>query len=266
MTNRLIELEETFPGRTRPLLVISLVVGDPFREATRDYMEALVEGGADAIELFLPFSDPVYHGPVMRRASRRAMSEKVGWDDLEEMIADFRDDDAQTPVFVSSYVNRILARGERQCARGLAEAGADGLMVTDLPAEEAGSVADEIRDQQMVLVQTVAPTTTDDRFRRLADDARGMLVWTGHSGAEPAVDESEYTTRIEQFRRLSELPIVASMNIESGPEAARIAEPAHGVLVGSAVAWLIEGKGPGVAERLESFVADLRLHLDGVED
>lgn len=265
MTDRLDEIENLARGRDRPLLMISLVVGDPFVEATRDYMDALVAGGADLIELFLPFSDPVYHGPVMRRASRRAMSEKVGWEDLTELVADFRGEH-ETPIIVSSYANRVLARGESECARQLAEAGVDGVMVTDLPLEEAASFRSEVRDRQMTLIQTVAPTTTRRRFQRLVDDARGLLVWTGHSGAEPAVDEPEYVERINEFRRMSDLPIVASMNIESGPEAARIARPAHGVLVGSAVAWLIEGKGPGIEERLESFVADLRLHLDGVED
>lgn len=265
MTSRLISLEDAFPRRTAPLLMTAVVAGDPFVEATCDYMHAVVAGGADIIEVVVPFSDPVYHGPVMRRASRRAMSEKVSWEDVETLVADFREDDDETPVVVSSYTNRILARGQSRSAQGLADAGVDGVMVTDLPAEEASPFRHEVENRQMVLLQTVAPTTTDKRFRQLAADARGLLVWTGHVGAELGIDVSQFEQRLRTLRQLTSLPIVASMSIESGEEAARVARSAHGVLVGSALSWLVEGKGPDVEARLEAFVADLRLHLDGIE-
>lgn len=263
MNNRLEQLQKAFPMRSRPLLMTGLVVGDPFAEATGDYMRAVVRGGADAIELLVPFSDPVYHGPVMRRSARRAMSEKVTWEQVEKLIADFRAEDDDTAIIVSSYLNRVLARGIPECAQGLAEAGADAVMVTDLPAEEAQPLRREVEQRQLVLVQTVAPTTTERRFRRLASDAHGVMVWTGHTGAEIAVEHREFHDRVRKLRKLSSVPIVASMNVESGGEAAMVAKAAHGVLVGSALSWLIEGKGPDVDDRLEAFVDELRLHLDG---
>lgn len=262
MNNRLTPLEHAFPRRKRPLLMTGLVVGDPFLEATGDYIKAVVEGGADILELIVPFSDSAFHGPVLRRACGRAMSEEITWDDVEELIAEFRQWDDETPVVVSSYLNRILAREPARCVEGLDEAGADGLVITDLPAEEAGEFRRQIEEHQMALLQTVAPTTTTRRFRKLAAGARGLLMWTGHIGAEVGIEIDEFRQRLKECRQYTELPIVASMNVESGREAAVVAEAAHGVEVSSSLAWLIEGKGPQVDKRLEAFVADLRQSLD----
>ncbi len=266
MNSRITTIEEAFPARKRPLLMVALVAGDPFVEATRDYMHAVVSGGADAVEVLVPFSDPVYHGAVLRRAQRRAMSEKVTWDDIEQLVASFREDDTDTPVVVSSYANRVFARGEERCAQGLADAGADAVMVMDLPAEEAASFRDELQQRQLPLIQMVGSTTDDDRFQKLARQARGLLVWTGHIGSDLTADLPAFETRLKQLRRQTSLPLVASMNVETGEQAARVGSAAHGVLVGSAVSWLVEGKGPDVDARLEAFVSDLRLHLDSVAE
>ncbi len=262
MKNRLTALEHAFPRRKRPLLMTGLVVGDPFLEATADFMRAVVAGGADVLKLIVPFSAPAYHGPVLRRACRRAMSEEITWDDVEVLIREFRQWDEETPVVVSSYFNRILAREPSRCIEGLAEVGTDAVVVTDLPAEEAGPLRRDVEEQEMALLQTVAPATTTRRFRRLASRARGLLMWTGHSGAEVDIDIDEFRHRLTELRQYSELPIVASMNVGSGPEAASVAKSVHGVEVSSSLAWLIEGKGPGVEERLEKFVAELREDLD----
>ena len=266
MNNRLTPLEDAFPRRTNPLLVTGIVAGDPFLEATREYMDVVVEAGADVIELIVPFSDPAYDGPVVRRACKRAMSEKVSWDGIEEMIADFRGGDDETPLIVSSYFNRVLARGLQRCAEGLADAGVDAVRVVDLPAEEAQEFKSELEQREMSLIQTIAPSTTKERFRRLEKEASGLLVWTGHCGAEVTMDLSKFQDRLRDLRQYTSLPIVASMNIESGEDAAEIARSAQGVLVESALAWLIEGMGSNVEERIEVFVADLRVSLDAIDE
>ncbi len=265
MTDRLDVIEEAFPQRTRPLLVTGLVAGDPFVDATGDFMHAVVDGGADVIELLVPFSDPIYHGSVMRRANERAMSERVDWRDVERLVDEFREDDDQTPIIVSSYFNRVLARGEQACVEGLADAGVDALNVVDLPTEEGGALREVLAGVNLALIQTGAPTTSPRRFRQLQTSARGLLFWTGHSGAQEAVDFEVFEQRVTTFRRHTSLPIVASMNVESGDEAIDVVGNAHGVVVGSSLAWLIEGRGPDVDERLRAFVADLRDHIDTVE-
>ena len=266
MKNRLTPLENAFPRRTTPLLLTGLVAGDPFLEATREYMDVIVDAGADAVELIIPFSDPAYHGPVLRRACDRAMSEKVSWEAVEEMIADFRRDDGNTPVIVSTYYNRVLARGTTDCAQGLAESGVDAVRVTDLPAEEAGEFKEEVEGREMALIQSIAPSTTKERFRRLAKEASGLMIWSGHCGAEVTMPPAEFRDRLRDLRQYTPLPIVASMNVESGEDAASVAGACHGVLVQSAIAWLIEGLGANVEERLGAFVADLRVNLDNIAE
>ena len=262
MTNRLTPLESAYPRRTRPLLAVGLVVGDPFLEATGRYLDALVDGGTDVIELIMPFSDPLFHGPVLRRACERAMSEKVSWDDIEGLIANFRRSNDETPLMVTSYFNRVLARGEGECTAGLAAAGADGLMVIDLPREEAKSLELNAEQQELSLIQAVAPTTRLARFHEVIKGARGFLLWTGHSGVEAAMEPAVFQQQLREFRKHTTLPLVVSHNVESGEEAAQIVRAAHGVLVSSAVAWLIEGGGPQVEQHLERFVSDLRTSVD----
>lgn len=262
MTRRLKSIEDLHKEGTRRLLMAALVVGDPFVGATRSYMDAVVEGGADIIELVLPFSDPTYHGPVMRRVSARTMSENVRWEDLAEMVADFRTQVDDVPVVVTSYYNRVLARGEVACAQLLGQAGVDALMVVDLPIEEAGPLEQALEEQGLALLRSLAPSTPLSRFEKLAQGARGFFIWTGHSGTDVAIDLVRFSELMVQFNAASPLPIIASMGVESGEEALEIARFCQGVLVGSALAWLIEGRGAQVEERLRAFVADLRIHLD----
>lgn len=266
MTTRLAPLETAFPKRERPLLMTALVVGDPYLQATRSYMDIVVDAGADLIELVLPFSDPAYHGPVMRRACARAMGEKVDWTDLGEIISDFRANNDETPIIVSSYYNRVLARGHRDCVQGLKEAGADAIMVTDLPFDEARDLREELEAQDMALIQTVAATTGVKRFRRISCDARGIIVWTGHSGAEVMLDLDSFEVQMQELRQFTSLPLVASMHVESGRDALLVGRSSEGVLVGSSLAWLIEGGGPKVEERLHKFVKELRVNLDAAPE
>jgi tryptophan synthase alpha chain len=260
MTDRFAPLRDAFPHRRRPLLMTALVAGDPHLGATREFMNALIEGGADVLELVLPFSDPTFHGPVMRRACERALREHVGWEGIAEIVADFRREETEIPIVLTSYYNRVLHIGVQECVDRLAEAGVDGLLVMDLPAEDADEVKAMLEARQMSLIQVVAPTTEEKRFRRIARDARGVLVWTGHCGSDIAEPDLA-SERIQHLRKLSPIPLVASMSVESGEDAARVAESAHGVLVGSSLAWLIEG-GADVTDRLRAFVAELRIHLD----
>lgn len=259
MSHRFDPLRDAFPRRQEPLLIAALVVGDPHVGATREYMDALVEGGADVIELVLPFSDPTFHGPVMRRACLRALHEDVQWESIAEIVEDFRRGEEQVPVIVTSYFNRVLVLGEERCAELLAGAGVDGLLVMDLPAKESASLREILAARGVDLIQTVAATTSEKRFREIARDARGVLLWTGHSGTEAF--DADHSEEIRRLRGFSRIPLVASMGVETGEDAARVAQCAQGVLVGSALAWLIEG-GADVSDRLRAFVADLRIHLD----
>ncbi len=264
MTERFEAYVDAFPRRTSPLLMTGIVAGDPHLGATRAFMTALVDGGADVLELVLPFSDPTFHGAVMRRACQRALNEHVRWEGVAEVVSDFRKTEEEVPVVVTSYLNRVLHLGLERCAELLSSAGADGLMVMDLPASEAQEIKDVLEAQGLALIQSVGPSTTVERFQEIAGHARGLLVWTGHCGAE-AEDAAEHGDRLKVLRKHTRIPLVASMGVESGEDAAEVAQKANGVLVGSSLAWLIEG-GADVEDRLRGFVAELRLHLDRLGD
>jgi tryptophan synthase alpha chain len=240
----------------------ALIAADPYLEATLEYMRTLADGGADIIELIFPFSDATYHGPVIRRASQRALREEVSWAEIVELGQQFRQTH-ETPVIFSTYYNRVLARGIDAFVQSLLDAKFDGAMVTDLPWEEGATLRKALREKNLVLPAAVAPTTTPERFEQIANDVGSFLIWTGHSGGDPTISHEEFRTCMHQFRQLSDLPIFASMKISTGLDAQRVAQYCDGVLVGSALVWLIEGRGPNFSESLTNFVGELRRGVDG---
>jgi tryptophan synthase alpha chain len=244
------------------VLMTALIAADPYLEATLDYMRILADGGADIIELIFPFSDPTYHGAVIQRASARALHEEVSWDEIVELGQQFRETH-ETPVFFSTYYNRILARGIDDFVQCLLDAKFDGAMVTDLPWEEGPQLRKALTDKNLALPAAVAPTTTPERFKQIASGVESFLIWTGHSGGEPTISLEEFRGCMQQFRQLSELPVFASMKISTGMDAQAVAQQCDGVLVGSALVWLIEGRGPNFAESLAGFVGELRRGVDG---
>jgi tryptophan synthase alpha chain len=253
-------LEATRGGRR--LLMGAVVAGDPHLEATQKYMHVLADAGVDIIEVIVPFSDPTYHGPVIQRASARAIHEEIGWQDICTLVEGFRLRHASVPLVISSYFNRILARGLTGCAAELARVGVDAVMITDVPWEESQAPRKAFAEEGVALIDTLAPTTSFERFQAIAQGARGFLVWTGHSGGELTISDHDFQLAMAQFRQATELPIIASMQISTGDEAARVARFADGILVGSALVWLVEGRGPDMSERLRRYVQDIRASLD----
>lgn len=263
MTARLRTLCDKAATGEHPLLMCALVAGDPYVEASAEYLKTLAEAGADLIEVIVPFSDPTYHGPVIQRACERALREELTWSDVRDIGVEFRKSIPDTPLIASSYYNRILSIGQQRFAHLLADAGFDGAMVTDLPAEEAGELRGYLQADGLALPNFVAPTTSRRRLEAMAAECDSFFIWTGHSGGELTLSRRAFKASMEQFRAITDRPIVASMKISSGVEAAEVVEYADGVLVGSAVIWLVEGRGPDVDERLGGFVRDLRGHLEG---
>lgn len=246
------------------LLMCALVAADPHIEATLDFMRVLADRGADIIELIFPFSDPTYHGPVIQRACARALREEVSWQEVGDLGRSFRQTH-DTPVVFTTYYNRVLARGTNAFATTLEEAGFDAALVTDLPWDESARLRDALAQRDLVLIASAAPTTPVARFERIAADAEGFIVWTGHSGGDVTISENLFQERMAAFRSRTQLPLLASMKISTGAEAGDVAGVADGVLVGSAIIWLVEGRGPDLTERIGQFVAELREHLDRVD-
>jgi tryptophan synthase alpha chain len=261
MTERIARARRRASEHSQPLMMTALVAGDPYLEATLEYMRSLADAGADFIELIFPFSDPTYHGAVIRRAAARAIREEVTWEEIVELGKKFRKTH-QTPVLFSTYYNRVLAKGIDPFVDALAEGGFDGAMITDLPWEEGEHLRAALGARDLTLPTAVAPTTTRERFRQITSGSEGFLIWTGHAGGEPTISAEQFGERMHQIRQMSELPILASMKIATGEDARAVSRLCDGVLVGSALVWLIEGRGPDIAESLGDFVAELRAALD----
>lgn len=239
-------------------LMCALVAGDPHADRTIDYLETIAQAGADVLELIVPFSDPAYHGPVIQRACERSLSEDLTWDDIRYVVEGFRDRETETALVISSYYNRILAYGLEPFSELLDSIDVDGVMVADLPWDESGRLREALDGAGVPLVPTVAPTTSRERIAMMVRESESFFLWTGHSGGEVTLSREEFAASMSSFREVTERPILASMKISTGEEAAAVVEYADGVLVGSAIVWLIEGRDANLGDRLSSLVRELR--------
>src|SRR5437868_4932833 len=171
--------------RARPALVAYLTCGDPDLRTTREVSLAAISAGADVIELGVPFSDPVADGPVIQRASERALSNRVSLEDVLRLAAEIRrESDAGLIVF--SYLNPILRMGLEKFAAASANAGVDGALVTDLPVEEADEYLKQMRKRDLATVFLAAPTSTDDRLKRIAEASTGFVYAVSRTGVTGA--------------------------------------------------------------------------------
>jgi tryptophan synthase alpha chain len=255
-------LSRMLAGRgTRPLVVPYLTAGYPAATETVDLLRALEEGGADAIEVGLPFSDPLADGPVIQAASQRALEGGITWQRTLDLVATFRRT-SQLPLLFMGYVNPILARGAAATMTEAAAAGVDGLIVPDLPPEESGPFHEPAVAAGLSWVPLAAPTSTDARLSRidaLATHFNYCVSLTGVTGAraELPADLSAY---LERARRVFTKPFVVGFGISRPEHVARVVPPAAGVVVGSALlaALAVESDGAGRRRRARDLVRSLR--------
>jgi tryptophan synthase alpha chain len=256
---------EALRARGRKALIPFLTAGDPEPAQTVPLMHALVEAGADAIELGVPFSDPMADGPVIQRSSERALKNGIALADVLRMLAEFRASDAATPVVLFGYANPIEAMGAERFAAAAAGAGADGVLVVDCPPEEAGALVAVLERHGLDTIFLLSPTTTDERLRRLAQLGRGYLYYVSLRGVTGAahIDPREVEARVRHVRRFTELPIGVGFGIRDAATARAIAPCCDAVVVGSALIEEIERAPRGeAAERARAFLAPIRAALD----
>ena len=250
----------------RKALNTYVVAGDPVPEATVPAMHAMVRGGADLIELGVPFSDPEAEGPTIQAGIERALAHDVTLADVLDMMTAFRRDDEDTPVVLMGYLNPFLRMGyEAFCTRA-ADAGVDGIIVVNLPPEEAGTFREALRRRHMDLVLLVAPTTTPERAAYIAAQGSGFLYYVSYKGVTGArrADAAAVAARLDGIRAAARgLPVLVGFGIRDGASAAGIAPHADGVVVGSA---LVETMGctavAGIPDRLQAQVGEIRDALD----
>ncbi|HEL3219458.1 tryptophan synthase subunit alpha [Stenotrophomonas maltophilia] len=251
----------------RKALIPFVTAGDPSLEATVPVMHALVDAGADVIELGVPFSDPMADGPTIQRSSERALARGAGSRYVLQAVAQFRERDAQTPVVLMGYLNPVEIHGYAAFAKAAVDAGVDGVLLVDLPPEEAGEAQQAFDAAGLALVLLASPTTNEARADKLLALARGYLYYVsfaGVTGASERLDSDAASARLQALRARASVPVVAGFGIKDAASAAAMARQADGVVVGSAlVAVLAEaGSAEEAAQRAGAFLAPLRQALD----
>ncbi|ALG81519.1 tryptophan synthase subunit alpha [Halanaeroarchaeum sulfurireducens] len=242
-----------------PALVPYVVAGDPDPEATEAYVEALVRGGADVVELGLPFSEPIADGPTIESGIRRALDAGMTPSRYLDLVADL---DVDVPIVTMTYYNLLFRYGDGDVEPFVADAaaaGVDGLIVPDLPVEESGPLREACEQHDLALVFIVAPTTTEDRIERIVEQASGFVyvqARLGTTGARADVSEQTY----ESLDRLpdADVPTAVGFGVSSGEQArAIVAGGADGVVAGSVFVDIV-ASGENVADRLERTAAEIK--------
>jgi tryptophan synthase alpha chain len=233
-----------------------LTAGDPNPDETVDLVLALERGGADLIELGVPFSDPIADGPVIQRASERALKAGMTLDLLLQSVRRIRQQ-SEIPLLLFSYMNPLLRYGFDKLARDAAEAGVDGVLLTDLSIEEADEPVNKLRGHGLDTVFLAAPTSTQRRLRLVAEQSSGFIYLvsrTGVTGERTSLSDSA-APLAQKMRALTSLPVAVGFGISSPAQVAEVAQIAYGIVVGSALVKCIEAHAdtPDVAHELERF-------------
>jgi len=246
-------------------LIPFITAGDPAPGLTVDLMHALVAGGANVIELGVPFSDPMADGPVIQRASERALAQGVSLNQVLGWVAEFRKTNATTPVVLMGYANPIERMGDEAFARAASAAGVDGVLVVDYPPEECESFAALMRANQMDPIFLLAPTSTDDRIAAVAKVASGYLYYVSLKGVtgSASIDLDSVAARLPLIKQHANLPVGVGFGIRDAQTARAIGGVADAVVIGSRLVQLLEDAPREKAvESLRAFIAEIRQALD----
>jgi len=252
----------------RAAFIPFLMAGDPSLSATAGQLAALAAGGADIIELGVPFSDPIADGPVNQRAAMRALAAGAGLSGILELIARQRDQ-LGVPIVLFSYYNPIHARGLERFGEQAAASGVDGVLCVDLPPEEAeNDLVPVLRERGVDTIFLLAPTSTRDRIARVAAASSGFVYYVSRTGTtgERASLPPDLVRELKRLRRRIDLPLAVGFGISSPAQVAAVSEVADGVVVGSALVRLVEqmGEDPDLPAMLELRVRELAAPLHAV--
>ena len=238
-----------------------ITMGDPSLERSSEILDALVDSGADLIELGVPFTDPMADGPTLQAASQRALKNPIRIENILDVVSRFRARH-QTPLVLFGYANPFLAYGWEKLAADSASAGIDGFLCVDVPPDEGAPLRDAARKHNLDVIYLLAPTSTLERRRFVASHASGFLYYVSVTGVTGARDKLRTDVRrhVEEIRRESTLPVAVGFGISSPEHVREIAAFADGVVVGSAIVKVIEKTGdtPELAARVAEFSRSLR--------
>jgi tryptophan synthase alpha chain len=251
----------------RKALIPFITAGDPEPALAVPLMHALVEGGADVIELGVPFSDPMADGPVIQRSSERALKQGVSLRNVIGYVTEFRKTNKRTPVVLFGYANPIEAMGAENFADAIKAADADGVLVVDYPPEEAHKLVELLDARSLDTIFLLSPTTSDARLALVARLGRGYLYYVSLKGVTGAanIDLADVSLQLERIRLVTELPVGVGFGIRDAQTAQRISAVADAVVIGSRLVQEIENSARDqVTANVKAFMSGVRMAMDAV--
>ena len=268
-THRLHDVLSENRRQSRKNLVTFITAGDPNLAQTEKLMHTLVAAGVDVIELGVPFSDPMADGPVIQRASQRAVAQGVGLHDVLGLVKKFRQSNTKTPVVLMGYANPIEHFGQELFISAATQAGVDGALVVDYPPEESHEFAQKAQAAGLNIIYLVAPTTTDARIKATAAAASGFIYYVSLKGVTGAatLDVADVSAKVAHLRGFTDLPINVGFGISDAQSAKQVAQTADGVVIGSKIIQLIETAQAAQQDPsalVSEWVAGVRAALDEI--
>ena len=271
MQNRIENCFSSLQDKNACALVTYITAGDPGPQATLPTMRTLVDAGADIIELGVPFSDPMADGPVIQRASERALQQGMSLNGVLDIVSDYRRENEIVPIVLMGYLNPIEAMGYERFSECAGDAGVDGVLIVDAPPEESVDINRALAANGLEQIFLIAPNSNTERIKNICDIARGFVYYVAVKGVTgtKAIDPVEVGRRLEEFRRVLSLPIGVGFGIKSAESAAAVAEVSDAAIVGSAIIEIVERYIADDELRLteiHSFVGSLRDAMDRSRD
>ncbi len=251
----------------RQALIPFITAGDPSTAVTVELMHALVRGGADIIELGVPFSDPMADGPVIQRASERALKHGVGLADVLQCVREFRASNSLTPVVLMGYANPIEHMGTEKFVAASALAGVDGVLVVDYPPEECVDYAACMKQHGLDVIFLLAPTSTEARIRQVGQIASGYVYYVSLKGVtgNNVIDLTDVRRMMGIIKQHVQVPVAVGFGIRDAATAKLIAGVADGVVIGSRIIQEVEAhdpQDPKLITSVEQFLSTIRLSID----
>jgi len=260
---------QALAGAGRKALIPYVTAGDPDPHCTVDVMLALAAGGADIIELGVPFSDPMADGPVIQQASERALARGIGMDQVLGYVSDFRSRGGTAPVVLMGYANPVERYDQRHGAGSFVaaarDAGVDGLLVVDYPPEECTEFAAQLRAAGLDLIFLLAPTSTDERMAEVGRLASGYVYYVSLKGVTGAghLDTNAVAQAVPRIRQHVKVPVGVGFGIRDAQTARAVARSADAVVIGTRLVQLLNDQPrESVAAAAQAFMAEIRAALD----
>ncbi len=253
-------------NHTRALIPF-ITAGDPSPDTTLPLLHALVEGGADIIELGVPFSDPMADGPVIQRSSERALKFGIGLRNVMDIVAEFRKKNNTTPIILMGYLNPVEIMGYAEFAKHADECGVDGVLLVDLPPEESDELQQQLKKYQLDQVFLLSPTTSDERLVHICSKASGFLYYVSLKGVTGSnqLDVNSVSEKISHIRASTKLPIGVGFGIKDAATAKLIAGFSDAIIIGSALVDRIAqigGQQDKLVTMVTDYLAEMRTAID----